>query len=258
MGELSPSPLPRASVSRAVVPDEPKFSGFVFKIQANMDPKHRDRIAFVRVCSGRFERGMKVKQVSAGKWLAVNNAITFMAQDRTTTDEAWAGDIIGIPNHGTVKLGDTFTEGEDLKFTGIPSFAPEHFRRARLKNPLKMKQLQKGLQQLAEEGASQLFRPLASNDLILGAVGTLQFDVVAHRLEFEYGVDVVFEPFDCATARWLRGSDADLKALADKHSFNVALDGAGDYVYLAPNRVNLAMAQERFPDVKFLETREIS
>ncbi|OGV71807.1 MAG: peptide chain release factor 3 [Methylophilales bacterium RIFCSPHIGHO2_02_FULL_57_10] len=256
--ELSPSPLPRASVSRAVVPDEPKFSGFVFKIQANMDPKHRDRIAFVRVCSGRFERGMKVKQVSAGKWLAVNNAITFMAQDRTTTDEAWAGDIIGIPNHGTVKLGDTFTEGEDLKFTGIPSFAPEHFRRARLKNPLKMKQLQKGLQQLAEEGASQLFRPLASNDLILGAVGTLQFDVVAHRLEFEYGVDVVFEPFDCATARWLRGSDADLKALADKHSFNVALDGAGDYVYLAPNRVNLAMAQERFPDVKFLETREIS
>ena len=256
--ELSPSPLPRASVSRAVVPDEPKFSGFVFKIQANMDPKHRDRIAFVRVCSGRFERGMKVKQVSVGKWLAVNNAITFMAQDRTTTDEAWAGDIIGIPNHGTVKLGDTFTEGEDLKFTGIPSFAPEHFRRARLKNPLKMKQLQKGLQQLAEEGASQLFRPLASNDLILGAVGTLQFDVVAHRLEFEYGVDVVFEPFDCATARWLRGSDADLKALADKHSFNVALDGAGDYVYLAPNRVNLAMAQERFPDVKFLETREIS
>jgi len=256
--ELSPSPLPRASVSRAVAPDEPKFSGFVFKIQANMDPKHRDRIAFVRVCSGRFERGMKVKQVSAGKWLAVNNAITFMAQDRNTTDEAWAGDIIGIPNHGTVKLGDTFTEGEDLKFTGIPSFAPEHFRRARLKNPLKMKQLQKGLQQLAEEGATQLFRPLASNDLILGAVGTLQFDVVAHRLEFEYGVDVAFEPFDCATARWLRGSDADLKALADKHSFNVALDGAGDYVYLAPNRVNLAMAQERFPDVKFLETREIS
>ncbi|HEY3325873.1 MAG TPA: peptide chain release factor 3 [Novimethylophilus sp.] len=256
--DLSPTPLPRATVSRQVQPDEPKFSGFVFKIQANMDPKHRDRIAFVRVCSGKFERGMKVKQVSIDKQLAVNNAITFMAQDRNTTDEAYAGDIIGIPNHGTIKLGDTFTEGEDLKFTGIPSFAPEYFRRARLKNPLKMKQLQKGLQQLAEEGASQLFRPLASNDLILGAVGTLQFDVVAHRLEFEYGVDVAFEPFDCSTARWLRGSDADLKAIADKYGFNVARDGANDYVYLAPNRVNLAMAQERYPDIKFLETREIA
>jgi len=255
--ELSPAPLARNTASRGVVPEEAKFSGFVFKIQANMDPKHRDRIAFLRVCSGRFERGMKIKQVSSNKFLAVNNAITFMAQDRNTTDEAYAGDIIGIPNHGTVKLGDTFTEGEDLKFTGIPSFAPEFFRRARLKNPLKMKQLQKGLQQLAEEGASQLFRPLMSNDLILGAVGTLQFDVVAHRLEFEYGVDIAFENYDCSTARWLRGSDADLKAISDKYGFNVALDGANEYVYLAPNRVNLAMAQERYPDIKFLETREI-
>ena len=255
--ELSPAPLPRAAVSRAVAPDEDKFTGFVFKIQANMDPKHRDRIAFVRVCSGKFERGMKLKQVSTDKQLAVNNAITFMAQDRNTTDEAYAGDIIGIPNHGTIKLGDAFTEGENLKFTGIPSFAPEHFRRARLKNPLKMKQLQKGLHQLAEEGASQLFRPLASNDLILGAVGTLQFDVVAHRLEFEYGVDVAFEPFDCSTARWLRGSEADLKAIADKYGYNVALDNADQYVYLAPNRVNLAMAQERYPDIQFLETREV-
>ncbi len=256
--DLSPTPLPRATATREVKPDEPKFTGFVFKIQANMDPKHRDRIAFVRVCSGKFERGMKLRHVAIDKQIAVNNAITFMAQDRNTTDEAYAGDIIGIPNHGTIKLGDTFTEGEDLKFTGIPSFAPEYFRRARLKNPLKMKQLQKGLQQLAEEGASQLFRPLASNDLILGAVGTLQFDVVAHRLEFEYGVDVAFEPFDCSTARWLRGKDADLKAIADKYGFNVALDGADDYVYLAPNRVNLAMAQERYPDIQFLETREIS
>ncbi|MEO8417515.1 MAG: peptide chain release factor 3 [Methylophilaceae bacterium] len=255
--DLSPAPLGRNTATRNVVPDEARFSGFVFKIQANMDPKHRDRIAFLRVCSGRFERGMKIKQVSSAKLMAVNNAITFMAQDRNTTDEAYAGDIIGIPNHGTVKLGDTFTEGEDLKFTGIPSFAPEFFRRARLKNPLKMKQLQKGLQQLAEEGASQLFRPLLSNDLILGAVGTLQFDVVAHRLEFEYGVDIVFENYDCSTARWLRGSDADLKAIADKYGFNVALDGANEHVYLAPNRVNLQMAQERYPDIKFLETREI-
>jgi peptide chain release factor 3 len=255
--DLSPAPQSRATASRAVNPDEPRFSGFVFKIQANMDPKHRDRIAFLRVCSGRFERGMKIRQVATGKMLAVNNAITFMAQDRTTTDEAYSGDIIGIPNHGTVKLGDTFSEGEALKFTGIPSFAPEHFRRARIKNPLKMKQLQIGLKQLAEEGASQLFRPLMSNDLILGAVGILQFDVVAHRLEHEYGVDVVFESYDCATARWLRGKDTDLKAIADKYGFNVALDGNEEYVYLAPNRVNLQMAQERYPDIEFLETREI-
>ncbi len=190
-------------------------------------------------------------------WQLFNNAITFMAQDRNTTDEAYPGDIIGIPNHGTIRLGDTFTEGEDLKFTGIPSFAPELFRRAQIKNPLKMKQLQKGLQQLAEEGATQLFRPLASNDLILGAVGVLQFDVVAHRLEFEYSVDVVFEGCSWATARWLRGKDEDIKALLDKAPANMALDGGGDYVYLAPNRVNLQMAQERYPNVRFLETREI-
>jgi len=255
--DLSPAPLPRQTATRPVEPDEARFSGFVFKIQANMDPKHRDRIAFLRVCSGHFERGMKIKQVATGKMLAVNNAITFMAQDRTTMDEAYAGDIIGIPNHGTIKLGDTFTENETLKFIGIPSFAPEYFRRARLKNPMKMKQLQLGLKQLAEEGATQLFRPLLNNDLILGAVGTLQFDVVAHRLEHEYGVDVAFESYDCSTARWLRGSDADLKAIADKYGFNVALDGADEYVYLAPNRVNLQMAQERYPDIKFLETREI-
>ncbi|MDB5814648.1 MAG: peptide chain release factor 3 [Rhodocyclales bacterium] len=255
--DLSPAPLARPAETREVVPAEPKFSGFVFKIQANMDPKHRDRIAFMRVCAGRFERGMKIKQVSQGKQFAVNNAITFMAQDRNTTDEAYPGDIIGIPNHGTIRLGDTFTEGEDLKFTGIPSFAPELFRRAQIKNPLKMKQLQKGLQQLAEEGATQLFRPLASNDLILGAVGVLQFDVVAHRLEFEYSVDVVFEGCSWATARWLRGKDEDIKALLDKAPANMALDGGGDYVYLAPNRVNLQMAQERHPNVRFLETREI-
>ncbi|MDD5242269.1 MAG: peptide chain release factor 3 [Sulfuricella sp.] len=255
--ELSPAPLPRPAQSREVAPDEPKFAGFVFKIQANMDPKHRDRIAFIRICCGRFDRGMKIKQVASGKLFTVSNAITFMAQDRNTTDEAYAGDIIGIPNHGTIRLGDTFSEGEELKFTGIPSFAPEIFRRARIRNPLKMKQLQKGLHQLAEEGATQLFRPIASNDLILGAVGMLQFDVVAHRLQHEYGVDVLFEPFDVATARWLRGPDAELKKLADKHGFNVALDGADDYVYLAPNRVNLNLTQERFPEIKFLETREI-
>ncbi len=255
--DLSPPPLARSSKSRTVTPHETAFTGFVFKIQANMDPKHRDRIAFLRVCSGHFERGMKIRQVANEKFIAVNNAITFMARDRSTTDDAYAGDIIGIPNHGTVRLGETFTEGEELFFTGIPSFAPEHFQRANLRNPLKMKQLQKGLQQLAEEGATQLFRPISSNDLILGAVGTLQFDVVAHRLENEYGVDVAFESYPCATARWLRGSEADIKQLVDKHPMNVALDGAEEYVYLAPNRVNLKLAEERYPNVRFLETREI-
>lgn len=255
--DLSPAPLPRPTSSRIVQPDEAKFTGFVFKIQANMDPKHRDRIAFLRVASGRFDRGMRIRQTSSEKSFAVANAITFMAQDRNTTDEAYAGDIIGIPNHGTIRLGDAFSEGEPLRFTGIPSFAPELFRRAHLRNPLKMKQLQKGLHQLAEEGATQLFRPLASNDLVLGAVGALQFDVVAHRLEHEYGVDVLFQPYEISTARWLRGSDAELKKLIDKHMPNVALDGADEYVYLAPNRVNLNLAQERFPNVQFLETREI-
>jgi len=255
--EMSPAPLSRPAQTREVDPFEEKFSGFIFKIQANMDPKHRDRIAFLRVCSGRFERGMKIKQVAGGKSIAVNNAITFMARDRNTTDEAYAGDIIGIPNHGTVRLGETFTEGEDLRFTGIPSFAPEMFQRAVLRNPLKLKQLQKGLQQLAEEGATQLFRPVVSNDLILGAVGTLQFDVVAHRLEHEYGVDAIFEPVSVATARWIKGSAEQLKLLEDKYPQNIAYDGAGDPVYLAPNSVNLRLTQERFPDIQFMETREV-
>ncbi|MBK9785235.1 MAG: peptide chain release factor 3 [Betaproteobacteria bacterium] len=255
--ELSPAPLPRPAASRTVEPSEPKFSGFVFKIQANMDPKHRDRIAFVRVCSGRFERGMKVKQGTAPKLISVNNAITFMARDRSTTDEAYPGDIIGIPNHGTIRLGETFTEGEELRFTGIPSFAPEHFRLARIANPLKIKQLQKGLHQLAEEGATQLFRPLAGNDLILGAVGILQFDVVSSRLENEYGVKVIFETYNCSTARWIHGDANELRQISDRYSANVALDGADDPVYLAPNNVYLNMVKEKYPNLTFLEAREV-
>ena len=255
--DLSPEPLARESETRIVQPHEPKFSAFVFKIQANMDPRHRDRIAFLRICSGRFERGMKIKQVAGGKTLAVNNAITFMAQDRSIMDEAYAGDIIGIPNHGTIRLGETFTTGEDLRFTGIPAFAPEIFQRAILRNPLRLKQLQKGLQQLAEEGATQLFRPLGSNELILGAVGALQFDVVAHRLANEYGVDAIFEPCQVATARWLRGSAEQIRTISDRYPLNVGLDGAGDPVYLAPSRVNLDLTRERFPEIEFRETREV-
>jgi peptide chain release factor 3 len=201
---------------------------------------------------------MKVKQVATGKTLAINNAITFMARDRTTTDEAWPGDIIGIPNHGTIRLGETFSEGEDLRFTGIPSFAPEHFRLARITNPLKIKQLQKGLQQLAEEGATQLFRPLAGTELILGAVGTLQFDVVANRLENEYGVLVIFEHYNCATARWIHGDPGELRQLSERYSANVALDRADDPVYLAPNNVYLNMVKEKFPNLRFEEAREVA
>ena len=194
--ELAPPPSPRAAVTRDVDPTEEDFSGFVFKIQANMNPAHRDRIAFFRICSGKFTRGMKVRHHRLDKDITLANATIFMAQDRANVEEAWPGDIIGLHNHGTIKIGDTFTPKEPLKFTGIPNFAPEHFRRVLLKNPLKMKQLQKGLIQLAEEGAVQVFRPLIGADYIMGAVGVLQFEVTMARLKNEYGVDAVYEPIN--------------------------------------------------------------
>jgi peptide chain release factor 3 len=255
--ELSPAPRSREATTRVVGALETPFSGFVFKIQANMDPRHRDRIAFIRVCSGRFERGMKLKHVGIEKTVAINNAITFMAQDRNTTNEAFAGDIIGVPNHGTIRLGDTFTEGEMLHFTGIPSFAPELFRSVRLRNPMKAKALQKGIDQLVEEGATQVFRPMGSNDLIIGAVGALQFDVVAYRLENEYGVDAVFEPTSTVTARWLRGDEAEIKQLIATQGHSVGLDVAGEHVYLAPSSVSLMIMQERFKNIQFMKTREV-
>src|SRR3989442_1743773 len=188
-------------------PAEDNLTGFVFKIQANMDPMHRDRVAFMRICSGEFSAGMKAFHVRSAKEMKLANALTFMASDRDIVERAYPGDVIGIHNHGTISIGDTFSEGEALSFTGIPNFAPELFRRARLRDPLKMKQLQKGLAQLSEEGATQFFRPLMSNDLILGAIGVLQFDVVAYRLKDEYGVDCVFENVGVVTARWVRGGD---------------------------------------------------
>ena len=255
--EHAPSPQPRATTTRDVFPDEPALSGFVFKIQANMDPQHRDRVAFMRICSGRFDAGMKALQTRTGKELKLANALTFMASDREIVETAWPGDVIGIHNHGTISIGDSFSEGESLSFTGIPNFAPELFRRARLRDPLKLKQLQKGLAQLSEEGATQFFRPLMSNDLILGAVGTLQFDVVAYRLKDEYGVDSAFEPVQVTTARWIHCDDPKkLEEFRDKNAMNLALDAAGDLVYLAPTRVNLQLAQERAPSVRFAATRE--
>ncbi|CAN5645588.1 peptide chain release factor 3 [soil metagenome] len=255
--EHAPSPRPRESTTRDVAPGEAELTGFVFKIQANMDPMHRDRVAFMRICSGRFVAGMKALHVRSGKDVKLANALTFMASDREITAEAWPGDVIGIHNHGTISIGDTFTEGEALAFTGIPYFAPELFRRARLRDPLKLKQLQKGLAQLSEEGATQFFKPMLSNDLILGAVGVLQFDVVAYRLKDEYGVDAAFEPVGVATARWVKCDDAGkLEEFRDRNAANLAIDGAGELVYLAPTRINLQLTIERWPDVRFMATRE--
>ncbi|MDR3443221.1 MAG: peptide chain release factor 3 [Legionella sp.] len=253
----APGPQPREAQERIVSPDGEAFSGFVFKIQANMDPKHRDRIAFLRVCSGTYRKGMKLSHLRIGKEVQIANALTFMAGDRSHTDIALPGDIIGLHNHGTIRIGDTFTQGEQLKFTGIPNFAPELFRLVRLKDPLKSKALVKGLIELSEEGATQVFRPLNSNQLILGAVGVLQFDVVAHRLKHEYKVDCVYESVSISAARWVYAEDDKAMAEFRDRAFDyLALDGSEALMYLAPTRVNLTMAQERYPKIQFNATRE--
>jgi peptide chain release factor 3 len=255
--EWAPTPRSRATNERQVAAEEEKFTGFVFKIQANMDPKHRDRIAFMRVCSGTYSQGMKMRHVRIGKDIKIADAVTFMAGDRSAVEEAVAGDIIGLHNHGTIQIGDTFTDGEELKFTGIPHFAPELFRRIRLRDPLKTKQLQKGLQQLAEEGSTQVFFPIDNNDIVVGAVGVLQFEVVAYRLKDEYKVEAIYEPVNVATARWIEcGDSKKLEEFKHKCSDNLAIDGGGHLTYLAPTRVNLSLTQERYPDVVFRATRE--
>jgi peptide chain release factor 3 len=253
----APGPLARETTVRFVEPLEEKLTGFVFKIQANMDPGHRDRIAFMRICSGRYAKGMRLFHVRLGKEMRINDALTFLAADRQHTDEAFAGDILGLHNHGTINIGDTFTEGESVMFTGIPNFAPEMFRRVVLRDPLRMKALQKGLDQLCEEGATQVFRPLRNNDLILGAVGQLQFEVVAFRLQDEYTVQATFDNVNVFTARWVYCKDAKkLEEFRVKAYDNLALDHAGALVYLAPSRVNLQLTLERWPDIEFRETRE--
>lgn len=257
--DWAPAPQSRETLERVVEPTENKFSGFVFKIQANMDAKHRDRIAFLRVCSGEFTRGMKIKHLRLNRDIAASSVVTFMSHTRELVEEAFAGDIIGIPNHGNIQIGDSFTEGERLTFTGIPFFAPELFRAVRIKNPLKMKQLQKGLQQLGEEGAVQVFRPHNGGDLILGAVGVLQFEVVTARLANEYGVDAVFESVSIWSARWVSCSDRKKLAEFEKANIlNLATDAGGNLTYLAPNRVNLSLTEERWPDIRFHETRELT
>lgn len=255
--KMAPPPGPRDALSRRVDPTEEPFSGFVFKIQANMNPAHRDRIAFLRVCSGKFTRGMKVKHHRIGKDITLANATIFMAQDRANVEEAWPGDIIGLHNHGTIKIGDTFTQKEELKFTGIPNFAPELFRRVILKNPLKMKQLQKGLVQLAEEGAVQVFRPLLGSDYIMGAVGMLQFEVTVARLHNEYGVEAIYEPVDYQAARWVSCSDTKkLEEFELKNRGSLARDSEGFLTHLAQSEWMLNFFMEKWPDIEFHKTRE--
>ena len=255
--QWAPAPLDRDAIERTVAATDAIFSGFVFKIQANMDPRHRDRIAFMRLCSGRYLKGMKMQHVRIGKEVKIADAVTFQAGERVLVEEAVSGDIIGLHNHGTIQIGDTFTAGEILQFTGIPHFAPELFRRIRLTDPMKSKQLQRGLQQLSEEGSTQVFAPITSTDLIVGAVGQLQFEVVAYRLKDEYKVDAHYEPVNVYTARWVNCDDKrKLEDFRKKAAEHLSIDGGGYLTYLAPTRVNLSLMEERWPDIEFRATRE--
>ncbi|MGE4529104.1 MAG: peptide chain release factor 3 [Rhodospirillaceae bacterium] len=259
LAEIAPSPRPQPASPRTVVPTEEAVTGFVFKIQANMDPKHRDRIAFVRLASGHFQRGMKLTHLRTGKLLNLHNPVLFLAQDRELAEEAFAGDIIGVPNHGNLRIGDALTEGEDLRFTGIPSFAPELLQKVRALDPLKAKHLGRALQQLAEEGAAAVFKPRIGADWIVGVVGQLQFEVMADRIRTEYGIPVVFEPTQLYTARWVAADDPlQLKRLLDANAAAIADDHDGQPVFLARNAWHLGKAEEEFPKVRFLKTREAS
>jgi len=254
--DMAPPPRTQPATPRPVQPDETKVSGFVFKIQANMDPKHRDRIAFVRLCSGQFKRGMRLVQTRTGKAINLSNPLLFLAQDRERAEEAWAGDIIGVPNHGQLRIGDSLTEGEAIRFTGIPSFAPEYLQRVRPDDPLKAKHLQRALEQLAEEGVARVFRPLIDSAWIVGVVGALQFDVLADRVRTEYGIPVHFEPAPIHTARWLEADAREVKKFMDANRGAYAEDHDGAPVFLARNAWHLNHTAETWPAVKFLKTRE--
>ena len=258
LAESAPSPRPQPAAERSVAPTEPKVAGFVFKIQANMDPKHRDRIAFVRMSSGHFKRGAKLTHVRSGKVLTISNPQLFLAQDRERAEEAWPGDIVGIPNYGNLRIGDALTEGETLHFTGIPSFAPELLQTVRPEDPLKAKHLGRALQQLAEEGAASVFKPRFGMDWIVGVVGALQFEVLADRIRTEYDVAVKFEKAELFTARWVRGPDAaTLKAFEEANRINMADDHDGEPVFLARNAWHLGRTQDDNPKITFLKTREL-
>jgi peptide chain release factor 3 len=255
--DYAPAPAGRAAAERSVAPSEPKFSGVVFKIQANMDPLHRDRVAFVRVCSGRFARGMRLLNCRSGKDVRTANAMSFLSQRRDTVDEAYAGDILGLPNRGTIALGDALTEGEPLRFAGLPFFAPELFRRVELASPMKAKQLKTGLRQLGEEGAIQIFHPWRGGALLLAAAGALQFEVAAHRLQHEYGVEMRLLSTPYVAARWISSKDpVQLKRFIDANTHRLARDDAGFPAFLASVHVELEVAAELWPGIEFSAQRE--
>ncbi|MBL8707229.1 MAG: peptide chain release factor 3 [Rhodospirillales bacterium] len=257
LGDWAPPPQPRPALPRPIAPDEKPVTGFVFKVQANMDPNHRDRVAFMRLCSGQFRRGMKLKQTRTDKTIAIQNPILFFSRERDIVDEALPGDIIGIPNHGTLRVGDTLTEGEEVQFTGIPSFAPEILRRVRLEDPIRAKQMRRALEDLAEEGVTQLFRPVLGSDWIVGVVGPLQLDVLATRIAGEYKVSVRFEQAPYETARWATCDDpAELKRFLEAQRQNMATDRDGAHVYLARNAWELGHTQREWPKIKLATTRE--
>ncbi len=258
LSELAPAPRPQPSSERLVEPFENKVSGFVFKIQANMDPKHRDRIAFVRICSGHFKRGMKLKHSRSGKIINVHNPVLFLAQDRELAEEAWPGDIIGIPNHGALRIGDAFSEEESLRFMGIPSFAPEHLQKARPEDPLRAKHLGRALQQLAEEGAASVFKPISGADWIVGAVGPLQFEVMTDRIRTEFDVPVLFEPTGLFVARWVEADNQPiLKEFIEANKTSIANDHVGSPVYLARNAWHLDRGVENWPDIRFQKIKDL-
>ncbi len=256
LGEYAPPPRPQAAAERQIKPDEPKVTGFVFKVQANMDPNHRDRIAFVRLCSGNFKRGIKLKHMRTDKIMAVNNAVMFLARERELAEDAFAGDIIGIPNHGTLRIGDTLTESEAIHFTGVPSFAPEVLQRVHLDDPMKVKHLRRALEHFAEEGVSQVFKPLTGAEWIVGVVGPLQFEVLAARIEAEYSVPAKFESAGVEIARWVEGDPAAVKAFAEKNKGNAAEDHDGAIVFLARNQWHLDKTIDENPGLKFVKTHE--
>ncbi|MFT6104106.1 MAG: peptide chain release factor 3 [Paracoccaceae bacterium] len=252
-----PEPQPQAASPRAVAPEEKAVTGFVFKVQANMDPKHRDRVAFVRLASGHFKRGMKLTHVRTKKLMSIASPVMFLASDRELAEEAWAGDIIGIPNHGQLRIGDTLTEGEAIRATGIPSFAPELLQTCRAGDPMKAKHLEKALMQFAEEGAAKVFKPNIGSGFIVGVVGALQFEVLASRIELEYGLPVRFEPTQFTSARWVKGSRDAIDKFISANRAHIAADNDNDVVYLTRLQWDIDRVARDFPDITLESTKEM-
>jgi peptide chain release factor 3 len=257
IGEYGPEPEPQKAAERQVEPGEAPVTGFVFKVQANMDPKHRDRVAFVRLASGHFERGMKLHHVRTKKPMTVASPVLFLAADRELAEEAWAGDIIGIPNHGQLRIGDALTEGETLHFTGIPSFAPELLQSIRAMDPMKAKHLEKALMQFAEEGAAKVFKPMIGSGYIVGVVGALQFDVLASRIEQEYALPVRFEGSNFTSARWISGDKAEVEKLTAVNKGHIAHDSDGDLVFLTRLQWDIDRVIRDYPGVRLTATKEM-